>query len=170
MIHCTNGTIDNLARNEEECFTQLRTVLGYLPDCGQFQAPPVVECADDVNREDVSLRSIIPRRKARSYNAYAIIESVVDQGSWFEIGRLWGRTGITGLARLGGRPVGILSLNCEVNSGALDALGSQKLMKMIKFCDVFNLPIVQFVDVRKYFPLCCPPFNLATFKPAWTMF
>jgi len=49
--------------------------------------------------------------------------------------------------------VGILSLNCQVNSGALDALdalGSQKLMKMIKFCDVFNLPIVQFVDVGKY--------------------
>jgi acetyl-CoA carboxylase carboxyltransferase component len=85
------------------------------------------------------------------YNPYTIIESVVDKGSWFEIGRLWGTTSIAGLARLGGRPVGILSNNCEVNSGALDALGSQKLLKMIKFCDVFNLPIVQFVDVRKYF-------------------
>ncbi|KIX02106.1 uncharacterized protein Z518_08045 [Rhinocladiella mackenziei CBS 650.93] len=149
-VHCTNGTIDNLAANEDECFTQIRTVLGYLPDCGMFQAPPCVECTDDVNREDIALRSIIPRRKARMYNPYTIIESVVDRGTWFEIGRLWGRTGITGLARMGGRPVGILSLNCEVNSGALDALGSQKLMKMIKFCDVFNLPIVQFVDVPGY--------------------
>lgn len=151
-VHCTNGTIDNLARDEADCFRQIRTVLGYLPDCGQFQPPPVVPCEDPVDREDLALRSIIPRRKARSYNPYTIIQSAVDQGSWFEIGRLWGRTGIAGLARLGGRPVGILSLNCEVNSGALDALGSQKLMKMIKFCDVFNLPIVQFVDVRKYFP------------------
>lgn len=149
-VHCTNGTIDNLAQNEAECFEQIRTVLGYLPDCGELQAPPVSACRDDVNREDIALRSVIPRRKARMYNPYTIIESVVDGGSWFEIGRLWGRTGITGLARLGGRPVGVLSLNCEVNSGALDALGSQKLMKMIKFCDVFNLPILQFVDVRKY--------------------
>ncbi|KIV97845.1 hypothetical protein PV10_01550 [Exophiala mesophila] len=149
-VHCTNGTIDNLAANEAECYEQLRTVLGYLPDCGELQAPPTSKCLDDVNREDIALRSIIPRRKARMYNPYTIIESVVDRGSWFEIGRLWGRTGITGLARLGGRPVGILSNNCEVNSGALDALGSQKLLKMIKFCDVFNLPIVQFVDVPGY--------------------
>ncbi|KAK5053139.1 hypothetical protein LTR84_002113 [Exophiala bonariae] len=150
-VHCTNGTIDNLAKDEAECFEQIRTVLGYLPDCGELQAPPVSPCDnDEVNREDIALRSIIPRRKTRMYNPYTIIESVVDRGSWFEIGRLWGRTGIAGLARLGGRPVGILSLNCEVNSGALDALGSQKLMKMIKFCDVFNLPILQFVDVPGY--------------------
>ncbi|KIW78915.1 hypothetical protein Z517_08754 [Fonsecaea pedrosoi CBS 271.37] len=149
-VHCTNGTIDNLARNEAECFDQIRTVLAYLPACGQFQAPPTIPADDPVDREDLALRSIIPRKKSRMYNPYTIILSVVDRGSWFEIGALWGRTGITGLARLGGRPVGILSLNCEVNSGALDAMGSQKLMKMIKFCDVFNLPIVQFVDVPGY--------------------
>ncbi|EXJ72961.1 propionyl-CoA carboxylase beta chain [Cladophialophora psammophila CBS 110553] len=149
-VHCTNGTIDNLAANEKECFDQIRTVLGYLPQCGQFQAPPIIASDDPVDREDLSLRSIIPRKKSRMYNPYTIILSVVDKGSWFEIGALWGRTGITGLARLGGRPVGILSLNCEVNSGALDAIGSQKLMKMLKFCDVFNLPVVQFVDVPGY--------------------
>ena len=149
-VHCTNGTIDNLAKNEDDCFEQIKTVLGYLPDCGQLQAPPVVEMkGDDVDREDEMLRSIIPRRKGRMYNPWKIIESVVDRGTWFEIGKLWGRTGITGLARLGGHPVGILSLNCEINGGALDAGGSQKLMKMIKLCDVMNLPIVQFVDVRK---------------------
>jgi len=150
MVHCTNGTIDNLADDEAGCFEQIRTVLGYLPDCGAIQAPPVVECSDDVNREDIGLRSIVPRKKSRMYNPYTIIESVVDRGSWFEIGRLWGRTSISGLARLGGRPVGVLSLNCEVNGGALDTGGSQKLMKMIKLCDVFNLPILQFLDVPGY--------------------
>lgn len=174
-VHCTNGTIDNMAADERECFDQIRTVLAYLPDCGMYQAPPVLSRVDDdVHREDLALRSIIPRRKNRMYNPYAIIESVVDRASWFEIGRLWGRTGITGLARMGGRPVGILSMNCEVNSGALDALGSQKLMKMIKFCDVFNLPIVQFVDIRKsclhpvlytYFSLF--PFQVMLTAPSW---
>jgi acetyl-CoA carboxylase carboxyltransferase component len=148
-VHCTNGTIDNLAKDEKECFEQVKTVLGYLPDYGGM-APPVVVCTDDVNREDISLRSIVPRKKGRAYNPWAIILGVVDRGSWFEIGGLWGRTAIVGLARLGGRPVGVLSLNCEVNSGALDAGGSQKMMKMLKFCDVFNLPILQFVDVRKF--------------------
>ncbi|KAJ5874795.1 uncharacterized protein N7529_003225 [Penicillium soppii] len=148
MVHCTNGTIDNLAANEAECYEQLRTVLNYLPNSGS-EAPPVVPCSDDENREDIALRSIIPRRQARMYNARSIITSVVDKDSWFEIGALWGRTAIGGLARLGGRPVGVISLNCEVNGGALDAAGSQKLTRLLKLCDVMNLPILQFLDVRE---------------------
>jgi acetyl-CoA carboxylase carboxyltransferase component len=84
------------------------------------------------------------------YNPRKIITEVVDQGSFFEIGALWGTTAIVGLARFGGRPVGIVSLNCEVNAGALDALGSQKITRMLKFLDVFNIPLVQFVDVPGY--------------------
>ena len=153
FVHCCNGTIDNMAKDEAECYEQIRTVLGFLPNCGALEAPPCLPAdwsGDDVNREDESLRSIVPRKKNRMYNPVSVIESVVDRNSWFEIGRLWGRTGIVGLARLGGRPVAILSNNCEVNGGALDAAGSQKLAKMLKFADIFNLPIVQFVDVRKW--------------------
>ncbi|KAL9622287.1 MAG: hypothetical protein Q9160_003298 [Pyrenula sp. 1 TL-2023] len=148
-MHCTNGTIDNLAANEEECFKQIRTVLGYLPNSGA-EAPPVVQCDDPEQREEIDLRSVIPRRKARSYDARKIIRLIADRESWFEIGALWGRTAITGLARLGGRPIGVISLNCEVNGGALDAGGSQKLTRLLKLCDVFNLPIVQFLDIPGY--------------------
>lgn len=150
LIHCTNGTIDNLAANEAECFHQIRMVLSYLPNSGR-EPPPIVPCGDPMDREDISLRSIISRRPTRMYNPWTIIKSIVDKDSWFEIGALWGRTVIGGVARLGGRPVGIVSLNCEVNSGALDAAGSQKLTRLLKFCDVMNLPVVQFVDVRKCF-------------------
>ncbi|KAJ5350421.1 hypothetical protein N7541_008148 [Penicillium brevicompactum] len=149
MVHCTNGTIDNLAANEAECYEQLRVVLSYLPNSGS-EAPPVIPCKDPEDREDVALRSVIPRRQARMYNALSIITSVVDRESWFEIGGLWGRTAIGGLARLGGRPVGVISLNCEVNGGALDAAGSQKLTRLLKLCDVMNLPILQFLDVPGY--------------------
>ncbi|KAJ5317639.1 hypothetical protein PENANT_c038G02588 [Penicillium antarcticum] len=149
MVHCMNGTIDNLAANEAECYEQLRIVLSYLPNSGR-EAPPVISCTDPEHREDIALRSIIPRRQARMYDARSVITSVVDQDSWFEIGALWGRTAIGGLARLGGRPVGIISLNCEVNGGALDAAGSQKLTRLLKLCDVMNLPILQFLDVPGY--------------------
>ncbi|KAI9688116.1 MAG: hypothetical protein M1822_001622 [Bathelium mastoideum] len=148
-MHCTNGTIDNLASNEEACMQQIKTVLSFLPDHGGL-APPCVECKDSMDREDARLRTIIPRRQNRMYNPRTIIETVVDQGSWFEIGALWGTTAIGGLARLGGRPVGIISLNCEVNGGAIDAAGSQKITRLLKFCDVFNLPIIQFLDIPGY--------------------
>ncbi|KAH8722988.1 propionyl-CoA carboxylase beta chain mitochondrial precursor [Phaeosphaeriaceae sp. PMI808] len=148
-VHCTNGTIDNLAPDEAGCFEQLRTVLSYLPDCGT-KLPPTIERSDPIERVSENLRSIIPRAKNRMYNPRAIIVEVVDQGSFFEIGSLWGTTAIVGLARFGGKPVGIVSLNCEVNAGALDALGSQKITRMLKFLDVFNIPLVQFVDVPGY--------------------
>ncbi|CRG91002.1 hypothetical protein PISL3812_08050 [Talaromyces islandicus] len=149
MMHCTNGTIDNLATNEAECFEQIRTVLGYLPNSG-LDMPPVVTCTDPESREDLSLRSIIPRKQTRMYNPRFIIKSVVDRDSWFEIGALWGKTAISGLARLVGHPVGVISLNCEVNGGALDAQGSQKLTRFLKLCDVMNIPVLQFVDIPGY--------------------
>ncbi|KAF8861257.1 propionyl-CoA carboxylase-like protein [Acephala macrosclerotiorum] len=148
-MHCTNGTIDNLATNEQECFEQMRNVLSYLPNSGS-SLPPILPTEDPADRSCEELRTIIPRRKARMYDPRKIITTVVDTGSWFEIGALWGTTAIVGLARIAGRPAGIISLNCEVNAGALDAAGSQKITRHLKFCDIFNVPIVQFVDVPGY--------------------
>jgi acetyl-CoA carboxylase carboxyltransferase component len=148
-MHCTNGTIDNLAPDEAGCFEQMRTVLSYLPDCGT-KLPPVIDCSDPISRTSEALRSIVPRARNRMYDPRKIITEVVDTASFFEIGSLWGTTAIVGLARFGGHPVGIVSLNCEVNAGALDALGSQKITRMLKFLDVFNIPLVQFVDVPGY--------------------
>ncbi|TGO13447.1 hypothetical protein BTUL_0069g00140 [Botrytis tulipae] len=148
-MHCTNGTIDNMAGNERECFEQLRTVLSYLPNSGA-SLPPVLNTEDPADRLCESLRTIIPRRKARMYDPRKIIKTVVDAESWFEIGALWGTTAIVGLARLSGRPVGIISINCEINAGALDAAGSQKITRHLKFCDIFNIPILQFVDIPGY--------------------
>jgi acetyl-CoA carboxylase carboxyltransferase component len=148
-MQCTNGTIDNLASDEVGCFEQIRTVLSYLPDCGT-KLPPVVDCSDPIDRMSEGPRSIIPRSKNRIYNPRAIIIGVVDEGSFFETGALWGSTAIVGLARFAGKPVGIISLNCEVNAGALDTLGSQKITRMLEFLDFLNIPLIQFVDVPGY--------------------
>ncbi|KAF2963721.1 hypothetical protein GQX73_g9851 [Xylaria multiplex] len=133
-IHCRNGTIDNVARDEHDAFEQIRRVLSYLPNSG-FSAPPVIKGNDTPDRREEALRSLIPRHN----------------GSFFEIGALWGTTAIVGLARLGGHPIGIISNNCESHTGgALDALSSQKITKHLKLCDTMNLPILQFVDVPGY--------------------
>lgn len=148
-MHCTNGTIDNLALDEEGCFEQLRTVLSYLPNCGT-QAPPILPTSEPIDISNANLRTIIPRKRERMYSARKVVTEVVDQGSFFEIGALWGTTVICGLARIGGMPVGIITSNCEVNAGAIDALGSQKLTRHLKFLDVFNIPLIQFIDIPGY--------------------
>ncbi|KAG8629477.1 hypothetical protein KVT40_003342 [Elsinoe batatas] len=149
MMHCTNGTIDNLARDEEECFEQIRTVLGYLPDSGE-KLPPTVHGEDDEERLSPELRTAVPRKRERMFEPRKIITTIVDKVSFFEIGRLWGTTVVVGLARLGGKPVGIVANNPETNAGALDAAGSQKLTRHLKFLDIFNIPLLQFVDVPGY--------------------
>ncbi|KAI1170270.1 ClpP/crotonase [Nemania sp. FL0916] len=149
-MHCRNGTIDNMARDEYDAFEQIRRVLSYLPNSG-FSAPPIIKSNDIPNRREEALRSLIPRRKERMYDPRRLISLVVDTNSFFEIGALWGTTAIVGLARLDGHSVGIISNNCESpTGGALDALGSQKMTKHLKLCDVMNLPVLQFVDVPGY--------------------
>lgn len=89
-MHTTNGTVDNLAEDEEDCFRQLRQILSYLPNSGT-QLPPRQPCADPTDRRCDGLRSVIPRKKERMYDPRKIILDVVDEGSWFEIGAGWGR-------------------------------------------------------------------------------
>jgi acetyl-CoA carboxylase carboxyltransferase component len=149
-VHCANGTIDNTAADEKGCFVQIRQFLSYVPDCGLNSLPPVLSSDDAVDRDVSMLRSIIPRRRQRAYAMLRLIETTVDQGSWFQIGAGWGQTAIVGLARMGGKPLGIIANNPEVGSGATDAFGAQKILKHLNLCDVFNLPVVQFVDCPGY--------------------
>jgi acetyl-CoA carboxylase carboxyltransferase component len=148
-VHCANGTIDNVATSELDAFDQIATVLKFLPNHG-LELPPRLPIDDPVNRKSPELKTIIPRKRERMYNARKIIDIVADRGSWFEIGAHWGRTAIVGLARLGGFTIGIISLDPEVNAGAIDALGSQKVTRHLKFCDIFNIPVCQFIDIPGY--------------------
>ena len=145
-VHCRNGTYDNVADSEEECFEQMKRFLSYMPPhAGQL--PPVFECDDPITRRDEWLASAIPARRQRTYEIRPVIESVVDKGSFFEIGALWGRSVVTGLARIGGYSVGILSADCQDGTGGtLESLGCQKIRRFVDLCNVFHIPIVQLID------------------------
>lgn len=151
-IHARNGTVDNVCENEAEAFKQIKDFLSFLPS-SRFQIPPLHKSADDPDRREEELISIIPRRRARPYDIRRLIALIVDVSSenqtspsWFEIGESWGRCTVTGLARLNGHAVGVLSSDCTVGGGALDALGSQKFARFVKLCDQFNIPLLNLVD------------------------
>lgn len=110
----------------------------------------LVEPGDPPDREVSLLRSMIPRRRQRAYDVRKLVQTVLDQGSWFEIGAGWGGTAVVGLGRLGGKPVGMIANNPEVLSGAIDASSAQKMTRHLNLCDVFNLPVVQLVDCPGY--------------------
>ena len=140
------GAIHNVAEDEEDAFRQIRRLLSYLPS-NVWQLPPRVEPEDDPNRRDEDLLSLIPRDRHRAYDVYRLIESVMDQGSTFEISRLFGRSLVTMLARVDGFPVAVIANDCRYFGGAMTADACIKYERFVDFANTFHLPVVYFCDV-----------------------
>ncbi len=144
-IHTRNGVIDNPASSEQDAFDQIRRFLSYLP-ANAWEVPARAEPSDDPNRREEALLSIIPRERRRVYDVRRLLSLVLDRESFFEIGPRWGRSMVTGLARLDGHPVGVLASDPRHAGGTLTADGSDKLRRFVDLCDAFHLPIASFVD------------------------
>lgn len=144
-IHTRNGVIDDAAASEAEAFAMARRFLSYLP--AHKGAPlPKSQCADPADRRDEALLSAVPRDKRAAYNMRRIIDAVVDRGSFFEMGRRWGRAVITGFARLTGRPVAILASDPTFLGGSWTSDAAEKAHRFVKLADLFAMPVVHFVD------------------------
>ncbi|HJN49608.1 MAG: carboxyl transferase domain-containing protein [Pseudomonadales bacterium] len=139
------GVIDNLAENEEEALGMIRQFLSYLPS-SVWEMPPRVESADDPERRDEELLSAIPRDKRKLYDPHAILDHVMDRDSFFEIGALYGRSRIIGLARLNGYPVGVMINNPKHQGAAMNMAAGLKVVRFLKLCDTFHLPMVYLAD------------------------
>jgi len=93
-----------------------------------------------------ALLSIVPRAANTAFDMRAIVNMVVDQGSFFEMGAAFGPSQICGFARLDGQPVGVLANDCHYYAGAMTAEAAQKYRRFVETCDTFHVPIVNFVD------------------------
>jgi acetyl-CoA carboxylase carboxyltransferase component len=139
------GAVDNSAADEDDALAQVRRFLSYLPP-NVWEAAPVQASSDPRERRAEELVSIVPRERRQPYKARAILEAVLDQGSLFEMGASFGRSLITALGRLDGRPVGVLCSDPNHYGGGLTADASEKLTRFADICDQFRLPVVNFVD------------------------
>jgi acetyl-CoA carboxylase carboxyltransferase component len=144
-IHTANGAIDDLVESEQDAFERARLFLSYLPQHVD-ELPPRAEPDDDPWRREEHLASIVPRARKTSYRMRSIIEAVVDFGSFFEMGRRWGRSVITGFARLDGWPVAILAEDPNVYGGAWTADASRKVTRFVDVASTFHLPLVHLED------------------------
>ena len=140
-----SGAVDNEAESEEDAFAQIRRFLSYLPP-SVWEVPPRTVPDDDPDRREPELLSIIPRDRRKAYDARRILELVLDSGSFFEIGRYYGRSVISGLARLDGIPVGVMANDPKVFAGSIDADAAEKMTRFVDLCDTFRLPVANFVD------------------------
>ena len=147
-IHCTNGSVDNLAESEQEAMAMTRTFLSYLPS-SVYEAPPVrvPDASDPIDRREEELAALIARKRTTTFDIRKAIRLMADKDSFFEIGPLWGTDQVTGFVRFNGHPLGVIASDSQhVNGGALTADGCDKLTRHLDLCDLFHIPILNLID------------------------
>ena len=147
-IHCTNGSIDNLAETEEEAVSMTRQFLSYLPSSVYGVSPrQPLKNDDPIERREEELLTLIPRKRTTTFDIRKAIKLMADKGSFFEIGSLWGTDQVTGFVRFNGYALGVIASDSRHdNGGALTADGCDKLTRHLDLCDLFHIPILNLVD------------------------
>ena len=151
-IHSTKSGITHfVAESEEEGIQIVRKLLSFLPQ-NNLEDPPAVVCHDPIDRLDDGLNEIIPENPNKPYNVKDIIDSIVDEGEFLEIQRVYAPNIVIGFARFNGLSVGIVANQPNYLAGVLDINASRKAARFVRFCDSFNIPIVTLVDVPGFLP------------------
>lgn len=149
--NCTSGVAHFAAENDDDCMEQVRYLLGFLPS-NNMEESPIIESSDDPNRMDESLNHLLPDAPNHPYDMKEVIKSIVDNGEFFEVHKSYALNIITCFARFDGQTVGIVANQPSYMAGCLDINASDKAARFIRFCDAFNIPLVNLVDVPGFLP------------------
>jgi acetyl-CoA carboxylase carboxyltransferase component len=139
------GLVDQVVDKEEEVFDAIKRFLSYLPG-HHMEAPPDAPVPAGSGADMEKVFSVLPESRTQVYDMKRIIRAIVDQDTLFELKPRFGKSAVVGLARLGGRSVGIVANNPLHRGGALDADACRKIVDFLVLCDSFNVPIVLLVD------------------------
>lgn len=145
-MHCSvSGCGDLLAKTEADVIAAARVYLGYFPSNADAALPetaprePAKACDD--------LESLIPESENKPFDMREVLERVVDAGSFFELKALFAGEILTGIARIEGRPVGVLANQPKVKGGVLFVDSADKAARFLWLCDAFGLPLLFLADV-----------------------
>lgn len=146
-----SGVAHFLASDDKEALDTLKKLLSYIPD-NYLQDPPIFDTNDPIEREDESLRYIVPDDPSKPYDVKDIILKVVDNGEFLEVHKYFAPNVVVGFARIGGRSVGIVANQAKYLAGVLDINSSDKVARFVRFCDAFNIPLITFQDCPGFLP------------------
>ena len=146
-----SGVAHFVASDEENCIEQIRYLLSFLPS-NNMEVAPMVDTGDDPDRMEDSLNTVIPDDPNQPYDMKDVISAIVDNGEFYEVHEHFATNIITCFARFDGRSVGIIANQPKVMGGCLDIDASDKSSRFIRFCDAFNIPLVNLVDVPGFLP------------------
>jgi acetyl-CoA carboxylase carboxyltransferase component len=147
-VHDRNGVCHLVEVDEAAAAARVRTLLGYLP-AAAGESPPVGQPLDP---ELADPGAVVPSAPRRVYDVRDALRAIVDADSLQELCPRWARNVVTGLARLDGRPIGIVANQPHHLGGVLDAEGSEKAARFVNFCNSFGVPLLAIVDTPGFMP------------------
>ncbi len=131
-----NGVVDLVAADEKEATALTKQLLSYF----QGATPPGPEPDQD------RLRDLMPERRRRAYAVQPIVETLADEGSVTFLRERFAPEMVTALARIEGRPLGLIANDTRHMAGAITSDGAGKAARFLQLCDAFGLPVVSLVD------------------------
>jgi len=145
-MHCSvSGVGDVLASNEQEAISLAQRYLSYFPSNYQSK-PPTIEGRSP--KEGVrSVEEIVPTNQNAPFDVYELLDSIIDEDSFFEMKKLFAQELVTGFARIDGKPVGIIANQSKVKGGVLFVDSADKAARFITLCDAYHIPLVFLADV-----------------------
>ena len=141
-----SGVADLEVDSDESCIAAIRSYLSFFPSNCE-EAPPRREGGDPPERAEEDLLDLLPDSPRHPYDMYELIRRIVDDGEWFDLKPRWARTIITCLARMGGRPVGIVANQPKHLGGILENDSADKAARFINLCDAYGVPLLFLMDV-----------------------
>jgi acetyl-CoA carboxylase carboxyltransferase component len=147
-VHGRNGVADLIAPDATSAVAQARHLLGLLPQ--RIGGPPHPNLVVDPERDDPG--AVVPSEQRKVYDVRDVAAGVLDGGSFLELSPRWAPNMVTALARLEGRPVGLVANQPRQLGGVIDAAASEKAALFVEGCNRFGLPLVVFVDTPGFMP------------------
>jgi len=144
-----SGCSHVVADDDKDALDKAKALLSFLPANNREQ-PPHLDTKDDPERLIPELDTIIPDRPTQPYDMKKIIGAIVDDGYFFESLGLHATSVITGFARFNGRPVGIFANQPMSAAGIINTDAADKGARFIRFCDLFNIPMITLGDCPGY--------------------
>ena len=152
MAHASvSGNIHFVAENDADAVKIAKKLLSFLPSNNVMDPPHKLQSQIDLS-PDLELEKIVPADAKEPMDVLKIIHRLVDQGDFLEVQKEWAKNIVVGFARIQGIVVGIVANQPAVKAGTLDIDSSDKGARFIRFCNVFNIPIVTLVDVPGFMP------------------
>lgn len=146
-----SGVAHFIAENEKECLEKVKLLLAYLPQ-NNLENPLVLATGDNPLRQTKELEGIVPDDSKKAYDMRDVISKIVDKKTFFEVQANHAQNAVIGFARLNAVSVGIVANQPRILAGCLDIDSSNKIARFVRFCDNFNIPLVNIVDVTGYLP------------------